>query len=333
MPLTPKQKEIRSTRSGGSDIATLLDENPFESLLELYAEKVTAPEKEEEQTDAQSEGDLMEETCARWAATRLYPDDDVIETKRWEHGEATEGTLLHAKHGDILCASPDRIVVPKHMGPAIAALECKYVGPEQAKKWGDPDTDQVPAMYALQVMTERMVVESILGREVDVALVAFLHGRGFMSFDVPRNADLESVILEAATYFKEKHLDPRIPPEPLGRLDSLQRAVKLLYPRSKPRTLVATGTTEALMEAHRENYQLAKQYEELAKRQAVDLQVIMREDCECLESPRLGKILWKNEKPRMEFDAAAFRADHEDLYNDYVVQKPPRRPFKPYYKE
>lgn len=343
MPLTPKQREIRSTRSGGSDVATLLDENAFETLLELYAEKtcIDAPQ-DAEQTERQFEGNLMEETCARWYEQGALTEKGltVALPMQWKPGTATEGTLLHARYPDILCATPDRIVVPQMASPirlwdaedASGVVECKYVGPTMSKEWGDPETDDVPAMYALQVITERMVVESILGREVDVALVAFIHGKGFGLFDVPRNEDLEGVILEAARYFKERHLDPRVPPEPSGRLDSLQRAVKVLYRESRGRKLVAIPHVEALMDEHRQNSLLAKQYQAVSDRLKIQLQIIMGE-AECLESPELGKILWKNEKPRVELDVTALRAAYAEICDDFMVEKPPRRPFKPYYKE
>jgi putative phage-type endonuclease len=147
------------------------------------------------------------------------------------------GTLAHPERPWQM-ATPDGLVIDLGGEPLLKnrtkplkverGVEAKTAGVRMAHLWGDPDDDaqqdRIPTSYFLQCQYGM----SVTGAPVwDVPTL--IGGNDFRLYSVAFDAELEEMMLHAARQFVEKHLEPRVPPEP-GWTPASSAWVKKRYP-------------------------------------------------------------------------------------------------------
>jgi len=210
MPITAEQKIERRKHIGSSDMAAILGLDPWRSAYDVWLDKkgmlVDAPE-----TDAMYAGNRFE------AGVLEFAEEQLGALLRNET-RAVEGTPLVSNIDAVVEKSDDPV-------------EGKTVGlfHPSSEWWGDDGTDQVP---------DRVIVQShvhIMATNRAVCHVpAFIGGRGFCMFEVPRNDKLVEIIGQRAVEFWDANVQGDVPPE--NSRASLQ-VVKLV--RRQPKKVVS----------------------------------------------------------------------------------------------
>lgn len=207
--LTEKQKDLRRTGLGGSDIATLLGLNPYKTPFELYQDKVHGNTVEER--ESMYWGNALEEPIARRYAE--LTGRNLIECD----------TVRHPTYPYFL-ANPDRLINDSRIG-----LEIKTVGPRQTKLWGEAGSQIIPEYYYPQIMHYLFVFDY---DEWDVA--ALLNGQEMRLYTFKRDKEFDQIIIDAGTKFWKEHVEPQIPP-PISYTDPNSLIlVRKLYKNIQP---------------------------------------------------------------------------------------------------
>lgn len=146
--LTAKQRELRRTGTGSSEIATVAGMG-YGSILDIWASKVHGVEKD--QTLPMELGSLTEDPIAE-----LY-------SRRTGLHLSKPGTLV-CEGKPIILATPDRLAhsrKPEKLGKGRQdwdsvdrLVECKHTNMRMRYLWGQPGTDQVPEDYLVQATWE-----------------------------------------------------------------------------------------------------------------------------------------------------------------------------------
>ena len=127
--------------------------------------------------------------------------------------------------GTPLAANIDAIV--EQTGEPV---EAKTVGlfHRSDEWWGDAGTDQVPDRVNVQAHVHLLCTDAKLCH-----VPAFIGGRGFVLFEIPRHTSIADAVVAAATEFWAKHVQADTPPT--GSRASLQ-VIKLI--RRTPEKIV-----------------------------------------------------------------------------------------------
>jgi putative phage-type endonuclease len=225
----------------GSDLAALLGLSPWKSPLELWWEKTgkvvaTAP-RDPGAVAALHWGTLLEEPIAQeyarqtgWGVEKL---DQLLVSPLFPH----------------MAGHIDRLVVG---APRI--LECKTARAKGAQ-WGEPLTDQIPDYYACQCLHYL----GLLPDREYCDLAALFGGSTWERFVVARNDTLLQSMWALAEGWWEDHVQKDIPPPP-----RTAEEVKLLYPRSKSKTVLASEEHERMAK------ELARVKSEIKDRETVE---------------------------------------------------------------
>jgi putative phage-type endonuclease len=235
MALTPEQIAIRKV--GGSDVATILGLNPFETALELYHEKrgTIEPIDLSENLPVKA-GNALEDAIAELAADAL--------SRRWGKTvklRRSNLTIVHPKY-DWLTIHLDRDVVGEDR-----LVELKNVGYHAARNWGAADTDQIPEYYLPQVHTYLLV------KNYPAATVAaFFGGADLRLYEIVRSKLWDELIIESTHHFWHHHVLAGVPP-PLPEeipVATAQRIARRLYPGTDGSIVPASQTQENLLQGY-----------------------------------------------------------------------------------
>lgn len=205
MPITAAQRERRQKHIGSSDMAAILGVDPWRSSYDVWLDKT---------------GQLpaIEENSAMYAGTRF--ESGVLEFAEHEFGKLTRNQY-RSRPEIHLGANIDAVVNDTNM-----PVECKTAGLfyRLPDGWGDAGTDQVPDHHVIQAHVHMMCMN---GSEPPMChLAAFLGGRGFVSYAIPRNADICDVIETEAVKFWE-HVESHTPPQTIPHLDVVKRTKRV----------------------------------------------------------------------------------------------------------
>ena len=189
---------------GGSDASAILGLNPYSSPLRVYLDKIGKSE-EKETNEAMRQGTDLEQ----YVAERFTEDT----------GKAVKRCNKILQHPDYpwMLANVDRLIVGENAG-----LECKTTSPYSKFKF---DEGEINPHYYWQSMHYMAVT----GAERWYVAVLVL-GKAFHVFELERDEDAISALVDAEQIFWEQHVEPKVPPLPTGT-DVDDEAVSILYPQ------------------------------------------------------------------------------------------------------
>lgn len=189
MPITEEQRKQRIHHLGSSDMAAILGVDRWKTPTDIYLEK---------------KGRLTEEPDAMIKLAGSRFEDGVLDFAQDELGPLTRnverevaGTPIVA-HIDAVVDASDEPVEVKTTG---------LFGP-LFERWGDDHTDQVPERVIVQCHVHMLATDRPICH-----VPAFIGGRGFVMFQVPRNEDLAEICRAAAVRFWTENVEADVPPE------------------------------------------------------------------------------------------------------------------------
>lgn len=194
---------LRKKSIGGSDAGALMDMNPYQSPVSLYADK-KGLSKDKETNEAMRLGNDLEDYVAR----------------RWmeKAGKKVRADNFMYQHDDydFITANIDRDVVGENAG-----LECKTMS--GFAKY-DLENGEVPAQYYAQCQ-HYMLVKGY--DKMYLAILVFQ--RGIYCLEVERNEEFIKELLAAEIDFWTNYIEKDQMPPPDGS-DASMEAIKQIYP-------------------------------------------------------------------------------------------------------
>jgi predicted phage-related endonuclease len=270
--LTPEQLAMRKTGLTATDMKKLAGCDPHGgSGFDVYLDKVgeSAPE-DEKVTIAKRLGSMQEAIAC-----------SLLETERGL--VLSRGTTERHPICDWVLATPDRNVLDRGTS-RVALVEAKSVGPHMLHRWVDGPPDEVLVQCNWQMTTTRTqfcFVPVILG------------GTDFRIFEVARDEELFTALLELGDKFWKEHVLARVPPAPDGSA-SATRMLKGLFTRNKRGMLTAGAEANKLAALFLEA-RAARQAAEVEEQQAENAIKLLLGDAEGFEGGG-WRCTWKNDK-------------------------------------
>jgi predicted phage-related endonuclease len=194
MPITTAQRERRQAHLGSSDLAALLGLDLRRNRYDLWLEKTgkLIPESQDEGNTPKFAGKLLEPAVLQWAELQI--------------GKLTRNQYRSAKDRGLPIGCNIDAILNETGDPVEAKTSGLYGNTNDF--YGEPNTDQVP---------DHVIVQShghMLTTEKEVCYVpVFVAFRGFVMYQVPRDAAITDAIGSEALNFWEKHVLADIPPE------------------------------------------------------------------------------------------------------------------------
>ncbi len=298
MALTEKQKQEREASLGSSDAPVVAGVSSYSSPLELHYKLTGAlPRYSDEETQAQRIGSRLEPVIAEMAA-----EDLGVKIRRMPG-------RVHPKH-PFMSAHADFEIVSNAKGPAL--MEVK-------NRSGEKPWDSVSDPVLLQVAHQLAVTN----REWAVVAVLFSFGV-LKTYEVQRDKELEEYLIEIEMRFMAG-VQSNTPPSQTWTPENLG-ILKKLYPASSDKVITFPSDKLVLINEY-QSAKLALERAEADKaRWQGELQSIMQ-DAAVAEIPGWGQLTWKSTKPSQRFDEDAFKAEHPDLYKQFMKSVPGYRRF------
>ena len=287
---------LRNQGIGGSDIAAIAGVNPWETALSVYLRKTgELPEKEE--TEAMYWGTVLEEVVAQEYARR-HPE---VRVRR------INAVLQHPEVPYFL-GNIDREIRRKGDPPAI--LECKTVSAWQGGRWRDDVPDHV--------MCQVQWYLGITGYPTAVVAV-LIGGNEYREFEIGRDDEIIGYLHEIGRRFWEEHVIPRVPPAP--EATDLE-TVEAMHPISNGQIIDLPPDALTLLA----EYDAAKEAEAAARQRREEAEARLKAMLGDYESGYAGDrlVIWKTVTQRR-LDTKTLRADHPDIYEQYVAESSYRR--------
>lgn len=240
--------EVRRHGIGGSDVAPILGLSKFRTALDVFNDKTSNAEQQEE-TEAMHWGTLLEDVVAKEFAARTGLKVQRI-TKTLRKGE-----------GGWMVANIDRAIVnPKiagkvmysklSVGPMITTdtiLECKTCNAFAAKEWGpsqeedivagrEPTTEhKIPVYYETQVQWYM----GVTGAKVCYVAV-LIGGSDYRMYRVDRDDDVIQALVNACSKFWFENVKKGVPPAPQTADETVA-----LFPKDNGEMVEATNEVAA----------------------------------------------------------------------------------------
>lgn len=252
--LTYKQwQAARRDYIGGSDVATTMDLNPYQSKLELFHQKVGVIDSISDETEATYSGNVLEDVVKeKW--WQYYDDDDpTIDgiIRNAEKGNKTRfwmspKSIIYDPRFPHLKANVDGLILPsKGSRKPTGILEVKtgldYV-------WKQYESE-IPVFYVIQAQTY-MLITGLKYCEIAV----LLDGRYFKCFPMEASAELHSAIIEGAQEFWNLIQEGRIIWE--SAMSEQERLMRLANIEPEPDG--GKSVDQYLKERYRSNYKEQK---------------------------------------------------------------------------
>lgn len=282
---------------GSSDVATILGLNKWSTPYQLWLDKTGRVQKEEDENFLMKMGHKLEPIIA-----------DLWSEETGKHiipGTEEEYIYVHPEL-DFLRASPDREFGQKE---SEGILECK------STQFKIEATD-LPPYWFCQTQYQMGI------GQIEYCNIAWLtQGREFGYAEIFFNPDFFAYMIDEVKKFWYNHVLADIPPECSNIQD-----LALRYQHSEDKCFEAS---ESLLITYTKLKELRDKKEELEDKELIlkeQLQLAMK------DSDRLtykGETLcsWKSSKDGTKFDEKKFKAEHPDLYEQYLTFKKGNRPF------
>ena len=294
----------RSKYIGGSDIGAILGLSRFRSPLEVWMEKTGKEIKKLDSLPLRF-GSFAEEFVAseysRSTGFELINDESIY---------------IHPEHS-FMSAHMDRFVLEGGAASSTSSststptriLECKTANPFGSGDWGEVGSDEVPMSYLCQCIWY-MAITNI--NRVDLAVL--FGNSDFRIYEINRDLELETVILQKASLFWSEYVLKDLPPPAQSEADC--------------QTLFSKGNPAKTVEAKMETLQLTKRLQVLNGE--IDIweeeisfikQNIMNQMGEAESMTYQGKVLatWRAPKPSFRLDSKRLDRDLPDLASNYKI--------------
>jgi len=275
------KKFDRTKGIGGSEVASLVGENPYESSMDIYLKKIGVVEDQEE-NEAMRWGNLLEEPIAQEYARRNLVT-------------LTNPDMIIDKRKPFFFVSPDRFVLSKGGNEIQKGLEIKTAGIHTASKFGLEGTDEIPSAYLIQIMWGISITKI---PEWDLA--ALIAGQQYKEYHIQRDEELVGNLRDIVEKFWIDNVQAKVPPTPDGTART-REAISKLYPENRghfhPATSEDIEWANILRDARREISVL-----EETKGVAENNLKLSIADGDGILLPDNEKITWKKTKGRVKVD-------------------------------
>lgn len=290
--------KLRMNGIGGSEAATTVNQNPYQTKFGLYLEK---------------RGELPgfegnERT--KWG-TKL--EDIIAGEFKEQNGLWVQRKNFMLQHDtlDHVIGNIDREIFCKDRGRGV--LEVKNTGHFMGKEW---TSDAVPAQYQLQMQHYL----AITGYEFGY-FATLIGGNQYHQVEVNRDNELIEILLEAETLFWEDVQAGREPE--IGGTDAEREVMKRLYPESTE--------TEALP-LDKDAAELIKRRQELKaklKAEEEELKALENQLMKQLGDHEKGyidntEVIWKTIHSNR-VDTKTLKTDFPEIYSQVIKQSSSRR--------
>jgi len=215
----------RSKYLGGSDIGAILGLSRFRSPLEVWMEKTGKEVKKLDSLPLRF-GSFAESFVASEYSRSLIHDESIY---------------VHPEYS-FMSAHIDRFVLEDSSSSSSSPtriLECKTANPFSLGDWGEVGSDEVPLTYLCQCIWYMAITD--LNR-IDLAVL--FGNADFRIYEISRDLELESTILQKANFFWNEYVLKDVPPPAQSEADC--------------QTLFSKGDPAKSVEAHSETLELRK---------------------------------------------------------------------------
>jgi putative phage-type endonuclease len=292
----------RSKYIGGSDIGAILGLSRFRSPLEVWMEKTGKEIKKLDSLPLRF-GSFAEAFVAseysRSTGFELIHDESIY---------------IHPEHA-FMSAHMDRFVLEGGASTSTSTstptriLECKTANPFSSGDWGEVGSDEVPMSYLCQCIWY-MAITNI--NKVDLAVL--FGNSDFRIYEISRDLELETVILQKASLFWSDYVLKDIAPPAQSEADC-----QILFSKSDP-----TKSIEAQSETLGLSRRLALLNSEIDTREeeiSSIKQNIMNQMGEAESMTYQGRVLatWKAPKPSFRLDGKRLELDHPQIASNYKI--------------
>jgi putative phage-type endonuclease len=289
--------EERRKGIGGSDVAAIMGLSPWKTAYQVYREK----RKEVEDwsgNDLTDWGKRMEPAIRQW-----YSD------KTGRNVRLPDKIMYHPQHPFML-ASLDGFTDDGRV------VEIKTA--RSGKNWGEPETNQIPDYYAVQVH-HYMTITGFQVADIPVSIA----GSSPSLYIVEADKEISEMIIEACAKFWER-VQSGNPPDPVTYADAVARFGK----SSSSGAVIASGNTMIDLEELRS---VRQQMKDLAEREEFlkgNIITFIGESGDSIVNESGETLLtYKLANGRKTFDSKAFEKDHPNLYLKYIKTSEPQRRF------
>ena len=294
----------RSKYIGGSDIGAILGLSRFTSPLEVWMEKTGKETKKFDSLPLRF-GSFAEAFVAseysRSTGFELIHDESIY---------------IHPEHA-FMSAHMDRFVLEGGAASSTSSststptriLECKTANPFSSGDWGEVGSDEVPMSYLCQCIWY-MAITNI--NKVDLAVL--FGNSDFRIYEISRDLELETVILQKASLFWSDYVLKDLPPPAQSEQDC--------------QTLFSKGDSTKSVKAQSETLELSRRLallnSEISTREeeiSLIKQNIMNQMGEAESMTYKGKVLatWKAPKPSFRLDSKRLEQDLPELASNYKI--------------
>jgi len=280
---------------GGSDAAAALGLSQYKTPYQLYLDKIG-------ETPDQEDNEAM-----LWGRA-LEP---VI---RQQYAERTGRTVLMPK--SILRHDKHNFMLANIDGYTDGGRLLEIKTTRTAKGWGEPDTDEIPDIYGMQIQHYLIVTGLVVA---DVAVL--IGGSDYRQYVVEADKELQELIIEGEADFW-RHVENREPPEPVSYSDVVARYGRHSEAREIEADDDVLGDLGGLHNVRREIKELQKTEESF---KTSIMKAMGDADTLTYRGERL--VTWKASKGASRFDATAFKKAHPDLYAQFTKTSDPSRRF------
>jgi putative phage-type endonuclease len=286
----------RSKYIGGSDIGAILGLSRFRSPLEVWMEKTDKETKKLDSLPLRF-GSFAEEFVAseysRATGFELIHDESIY---------------IHLEHA-FMSAHIDRFVLEDGSPSPTRILECKTANPFSSGDWGEVGSDEVPMSYLCQCIWY-MAITNI--NQVDLAVL--FGNSDFRIYEIARDIELESAVLQKASLFWNDYVLKDLPPPAQSEADC-----QTLFSKGDP-TKSQEAKAEILLLTKR--LQLLNSEIDLREEEISSIkQNIMNHMGEAESLLYQGQVLatWKAPKSSFRLDSKRLEQEHPEIANNYKM--------------
>jgi len=286
----------RSKYIGGSDIGAILGLSRFRTPLEVWMEKTGKEVKKLDSLPLRFGSFAESFVASEYSRSTGF---DLIHD---------ESIYVHPEYS-FMSAHIDRFVLEGGACAPTRILECKTANPFSLGDWGEVGTDQVPLTYLCQCIWYMAITN--LNR-VDLA-VLFVNS-DFRIYEISRDLELESTILQKANFFWNEYVLHDVPPPAQSEADC--------------QTLFTKGDPAKSVEAKIETLELTKRLQQLNSEMktweeeiSAIKQNIMTLMGEAETLTYQGKVIatWKAPKPSFRLDSKTLEQEHPEIASHYKI--------------
>ena len=244
---------------GGTIISAICGVNPYVTPFQAWL-KLTGQAEQKEVSEAMDLGIQLEAPLAKQYADKHGMElaiTDSEEGKPWlVKSVQTKNTKYPQFHhnADYECPARKEIVSIKTCGLT------SWSGSDVIKQYGEEGTDQVPQQHIFQ--ENWYMLPGSLDWAQSAALFALIAGRGRVEFRIPRDPELQEMMIDAALKFMTDYVEPMKAPELTEKdFEPFAAHGTRKYPNHNENILTAPPEVAELLNNYAEISMLAKKYE------------------------------------------------------------------------